>query len=267
MMFAGNAIFTGKLLHRRYAPKRHELSYDVADVLVDVDKLEDLNRTSWLIGYNRKRLFSINDLNHGTRDGTPIASHVRALLSRIELAEPVSRIYMLCYPAVLGKVFNPLTVYFGLAANGRWIAVVYEVSNTFGQRHSYVLPVEDGVVQKAEKCFYVSPYNGVDGEYRFQVAKNEGHLRLNIALLEGGKMNLAARFEGEEMPLTDRALLRGLVRLVLQPVKVMAAIHWEALKLYLKGLRLQPRPAHARFAATEAKASHALEPKPLVTGH
>ena len=124
MMFTGNAIFKGKLMHRRYRPKRHELAYQVADVLVDVDQLESLNRSSRLIGYNRRRLFSIDDRNHGPGDGTPIAQHVRGLMETLKLAEPVSRIFMLCYPSVLGKVFNPLTVYFGLAADGRWLAVV-----------------------------------------------------------------------------------------------------------------------------------------------
>jgi DUF1365 family protein len=255
MMFSGNAIFKGSLMHRRYQPTRHELSYQVADVLVDVEQLEQLNETSWLFGYNRRRLFSIDDKNHGPGDGTPIARHVRGLMNGLNLDEPIARIFMLCYPAVLGKIFNPITVYFGLAANGRWLGVVYEVSNTFGQRHSYVLPVFDGAAHRAEKCFYVSPFNGVEGEYHFSLERQPNHLRLNIGLFEQGRLKLAARFEGHEEPLSDMALLRGLARLALQPVKILAAIHWEAMKLYLKGLRPTPRPAHARFVATQAAPS------------
>jgi uncharacterized protein len=152
---------------------------------------------------------------------------------------------------VLGKVFNPLTVYFGLAADGRWLAVVYEVSNTFGQRHAYVLPVDQGTSHRVEKSFYVSPFNEVAGEYHFSVERGLTHLRLNIALFEQGTLKLTARFEGDEALLADRALLGGLVRLVLQPIKVMAAIHWQALKLYLKGLRITTRPAHPTYAATQ----------------
>lgn len=251
MMFSGNAIFKGSLMHRRYLPTRHELSYQVADVLVDVEQLEQLNEKSWLFGYNRRRLFSIDDKNHGPGDGTQIARHVRGLMGGLKLAAPIARIFMLCYPAVLGKVFNPITVYFGLAADGRWLGVVYEVSNTFGQRHSYVLPVFDGAAHRAEKCFYVSPFNGVEGEYHFSIERQPNHLRLNIALFEQGRLKLAARFEGQEEPLSDTALLRGLARLALQPIKILAAIHWEAMKLYLKGLRPTPRPAHARFVATQ----------------
>jgi len=242
-MFNANAIFKGKLLHRRYLPLRHELSYQVADVLVDVERLEELNQKSWLIGHNRRRLFSIQDKNHGARDGSPIGPHIRKLIAGLGLSEPVQRIFMLCYPAVLGKVFNPLTVYFGLASDGRWLAVVYEVSNTFGESHSYVLPVEEGVHHRANKCFYVSPFNRVEGEYHFSAERQKDHLRLNIALFEHGKLKLAARFEGDEEPLTDSALLGGLMRLVLQPIKVIAAIHWQAAKLYVKGLRITQRPS------------------------
>ena len=249
-MFTANAIFKGKLIHRRYLPVRHELAYEVADVLVDVDRLDELNSSSWLIGHNRKRLFSIDDKNHGLGDGTSIAAHLRKLFATLELGAPIKCIFMLCYPAVLGKVFNPLTVYFGLGADGRWLGVVYEVSNTFGQRHAYVLPVDDGNRQRAEKCFYVSPFNKVEGEYRFSLERTAGALRLNIALFEQDRLKFKARFDGRETPLTDRALLRGLMRLALQPMKVWSAIHWEALKLYLKGLRPTARPPHAAYAIT-----------------
>lgn len=249
-MFTENAIFKGKLTHRRYLPVRHELAYEVADVLVDVDKLDELNSSLRLIGHNRRRLFSIDDRNHGLSDGTSIAVHLRKLFATLKLDTPINRIFMLCYPAVLGKVFNPLTVYFGIGADGRWLGVIYEVSNTFGQRHAYVLAVDDDNRQRAEKGFYVSPFNKVEGEYRFNIERTAGALRLNIALFEQGKLKFAARFEGRETPLTDRALFNGLMRLALQPLKVLVAIHWEALKLYLKGLRPTPRPAHAAYATT-----------------
>ena len=249
-MFTGNAIFKGKLLHRRYQPLRHELSYEVADVLVDVDRLDDLNASSWFFGYNCRRLFSIADKNHGPGDGTSISKHVHGLMAGLQLAEPITKIFMLCYPAVFGKVFNPITVYFGLSDDGQWLAVVYEVNNTFGQRHAYVLPVTAGTAQRADKCLYVSPFNKVEGEYGFSVERPAGAMRLNIALFEQGKLKLTARFEGRETPLTDGALLRGLARLVFQPIKVVAAIHWEALKLYIKGLRTTTRPAHARYDIT-----------------
>lgn len=247
-MFTGPALFTGSVLHRRYRPKRHELCYQVADVLLDVDQLEGLNSSTWLFGYNRKRLFGIADRNHG--DGTSIALHVRGLMDNLSTRQPVKRIFMLCYPAVLGFVFNPITVYFGLSQAGEWLAVVYEVNNTFGQRHSYALAVEEGTTHSAAKQFYVSPFNPAEGEYHFDVRRYEDGLRLNISLFEQGKLKLCARFDGKERPFSEAELIKGLARLVMQPLKVIVAIHWEAAKLYLKGLRPVARPWHEKFKAT-----------------
>jgi hypothetical protein len=244
-MMPHNALYVGKLMHRRYAPVRHELSYNVADTFLDVDRLPELDGP--IFGYNRPSLFSIRDRNHGPGDGTPIAAHVRALMGKLKLDLPVHKVFMLCYPAVLGKIFNPLTVYFGYAGDGELQAVIYEVNNTFGQRHSYAVAVNKGAPHVAEKRFYVSPFNPAEGEYRFSLDITGQHLRLNIALFEQGRLKLAARFDGQERPFSKLTLLRYFTLLALQPLKVMAGIHWHAARLWLKGLRLVPRPVHNRF--------------------
>lgn len=249
-MFAGPALFSGSLVHRRYFPKRHALQYHVADVLLDVDQLQNLNTSTKLFGYNRKRLFSIADRNHGPGDGTAIAAHVRALMDGVKTRQPVKRIFMLCYPAVLGFVFNPITVYFGLDELGEWQAVVYEVNNTFGQRHSYAMAVEVGREHVAAKQLYVSPFNAVEGEYHFNVERFADGLRLNISLFEQGKLKLCARFDGKERAFSQTELIKSLLGLVIQPVKVIVGIHWEAMWLYFKGLRTMPRPWHDKFKTT-----------------
>ena len=249
-MFSGPALFSGSLVHRRYFPKRHSLDYHVVDVLLDVDQLQNLNTSTKMFGYNRKRLFSIADRDHGSGDGTPIAAQIRALMEGVKTKRPVRRIFMLCYPAVLGFVFNPITVYFGLDDTGEWQAVVYEVSNTFGQRHSYCTAVEEGSAHYIAKQFYVSPFNGVTGEYHFNVQRFERSLRLNISLFENGKLKLCARFDGKERPFSQTELMKSFLSLMIQPLKVIVGIHWEALRLYLKGLRTTPRTWHAKFASS-----------------
>ncbi len=247
-MFAANALFSGTLLHRRYAPKRHELSYQVADVLVDVDRLGLLNQTSWLLGYNRRRLFSIDDRNHGAGDGSSIASHVRALMDGLHLPSRVGRIYMLCYPAVFGKVFNPLTVYFGLAEDGQWISTVYEVSNTFGEHHNYLVahpdrrPIVAGDELTACKVFHVSPFFPVRGEYRFRFARQGTVVTTVIDYWEDGRCQLATRLSGREQPLTGGALLHWLARLPLMTFGVVARIHWQALRLAIKRVPFFRKP-------------------------
>lgn len=249
-----SCLYAGGLIHRRYRPRRHELRYDVMNLFADVDELPSLSRKFWLFGYNRFSLFSIMDRNHGPGDGTPVAQHVRDVMSRLGLAKPVSRIFMFCYPAVLGRVFNPLTVYYGFDEAGHVTCMVYEVNNTFGQRHSYAMAVDGLGEHSSAKKFYVSPFNPTDGEYRFSGMINNDRLRLNIALFEQGDMKLCARFEGRRIEFSDSRLFRSLLPMIVQPVKVVAGIHWEALKLYLKGLRPLPRPPHAKFSVTLTKA-------------
>lgn len=245
-----SSLYAGLLLHRRYRPRRHELRYAVVNLFLDVDELPDISRRSWLFGYNRRSLFSIMDANHGPGDGTPIAAHARELMATVVMASEVRRIFMFCYPAVFGRIFNPLTVYLGFDANENIVAAVYEVNNTFGQRHSYVVGLSGNHGHAVEKRFYVSPFNPAEGEYRFSIEREGGRLRLNIALFEGAHLKLCARFDGQRRDFSDAMLFRNLASLAVQPLKVVAGIHWEALKLYLKGLRPLPRPGHARFAVT-----------------
>ncbi len=245
-----SALYFGQVMHRRYWPVKHELRYNVTNILVDVEELEDLNRKLFLFGYNRFSVFSIQDANHGPGDGTPIAKYARELMDRLESKNPVQRILMLCYPAVFGWVFNPITVYLGLDAAGQLAAVIYEVNNTFGQRHAYATVVDPMTSHRIDKQLYVSPFNSPKGEYRFSLDCSDNRLRLNIALFEDTKLKLCARFEGRQRDFKDANLARNLVSLAVQPIKVITGIHWEALKLYLKGLRAVVRPAHAPFSVT-----------------
>ncbi|MFZ2102465.1 MAG: DUF1365 domain-containing protein, partial [Oricola sp.] len=154
---------------------------------------------------------------------------------------------MLCYPRILGYAFNPITVYYGLDAGDRVCLTVYEVNNTFGERHTYVLPAvqehDAPIAQSCAKRLYVSPFNGPKGTYSFHLTPPLDELTVGVALRDADGPVLKAHFHGRRQPLTDAALLRALARTGWLTVKVMVAIHYEALKLWLKGLRLRPRPA------------------------
>ena len=120
--------------------------------------------------------------------------------------------------------------------------MIYEVSNTFGERHSYVVPVDGTSNQSCEKRFYVSPFNKVEGHYDFTIAAPHEQLKLGIRLTDSNGPCLNAWFSGTRQELTDSALLRSFFSLPLLPLKILGGIHWEALKLWLKGMRLQHRP-------------------------
>ena len=233
-------LYVGEVGHRRISPVQHSLRYKVYNLFVDVDALPDLNSRFKFISYNRFNLFSVYDRHFG--NGTSIRDHVWSLVRGSVCASQVKQIFMLCYPAVLGRVFNPLTTYYCFDGQGALCLMIYEVSNTFGQRHSYVIPIENTSEQSYPKKFYVSPFTNVEGDYTFNVQEPSDRLNLGISLRVGGEAIMQAWFNGQKRPLTDAALLKSFFSLPLLPLKVVGGIHWEALKLWVKGLRLVARP-------------------------
>lgn len=246
-------LFFGKVFHRRLRPRRHELSYRVFYMLIDIDELDVLDRGSRLFAHNRFGLFSFHDRDYGPRDGRPLRPWIEAQLARAGLA-PGGRILALCLPRVLGYVFNPLTAYFCHDAEGRLAAMFYEVSNTFGDRHSYLIPVTDAdetvLRQSCDKAFFVSPFIEVAGRYDFTVQLPERRIGLTIRESDREGALLTASFAGEAQPFTDATLLNAFLTHPLLTLKIMAGIHWEALKLWLKGVPLVARPMAPAGAVT-----------------
>jgi uncharacterized protein len=238
-----SCLYRGEVVHRRVAPLAHELRYRVYNLFVDVDELGGLARRFRLFGYNRFNLFSIDDRDHGPGDGTPVAEHVWRIARATQTPRPVRRLFMFCYPRVLGYVFNPLTVYYGFDADGGLCLTIYEVNNTFGDRHSYAIPANGKSRQTCDKELYVSPFNKVEGFYRFTVEPPAEALHLGIALITPEGPCLTAWFAGNRLPLTDGNLWRSFFSLPALPLRVLGGIHLEALRLWRKGLRLKRRPA------------------------
>jgi DUF1365 family protein len=241
-------LYFGNVLHARLRPFRHRFAYGVFSMLVDLEELPALARGSRLFAYNRPGLFAFYDADHGARDGSSVRAWVQAHLEKAGLAAAGARIYALCFPRVLGYVFNPLTVYFCHADDGRLAAILYEVKNTFGDQHGYLIPVAEGrapgapVVQQAAKRFHVSPFIDMAQLYRFRVAAPEEKLTLLIREDAADGELLVASQTGRRVAWTDRNLLRAFVRYPLLTFKVIGAIHWEALRLWLKGARYHARP-------------------------
>ncbi len=234
-----SCLYVGEVVHRRLAPLRHELRYKVYNLFVDVDGLPHLGLK--LLSYNRFNVFGVLDRDFG--DGTNIRDYIWALVKRAPEGECIRRIFMFCYPNVLGRMFNPLTTYYCFDEHENLRLMVYEVSNTFGERHSYVVPVDGTNRQSTPKRFYVSPFNKVEGHYDFTIANPGDELKLGIRLTDSTGPCLNAWFSGRKQELTDGALLRSFFSLPLLPLKIIVGIHWEALKLWIKGMRLQTRPA------------------------
>lgn len=251
-----SCLYRGTVMHARLLPFRHRFVYRVFSILLDLDELDRLSAELRFFSRNRFNLFSYFDRDHGSRDGAPVADWVRTQLQAAGLDSHEGRITTHCFPRILGFVFNPLTIYFCHRPDGRLQAVLYEVKNTFGQQHCYLIPVEDGheaenaILQSCDKGFYVSPFIEMKSTYRFRLKEPGEKLSILIRQETPAGETLVATHTGRRAPLTDAAILKMAVLYPLLTLKVVAGIHWEALKLWIKGAVFHERPAGPENAVT-----------------
>ncbi len=254
---ASGALYPGTVSHKRLRPKPHALSYGVFSMLVDLDRLHDLDGRLWLFSWNRWNLYSFHDRDHGPGDGTSASAHYRAALARCGVSVAGGRILMLCYPRVLGYVFNPLSVIYAYDGSDRLVATIYEVNNTFGERKSYVVPIADPAAEvHAQACtkeMAVSPFTAGTGNYAFRVTAPAGDLVVAVTLRDDDGPLLKTMFKGHRVPLTDRQLAWFALTYPLLTLKVIAAIHIEAAKLWWKGIPVVRRHRSARYSVSKAR--------------
>ncbi|MDO8914290.1 MAG: DUF1365 domain-containing protein [Phenylobacterium sp.] len=241
-MFA-SGLYSGVTTHTRFRPRGHRLRYAIFMLLLDLDELPALDARLKAFGQDRFRLTSFSQRDHLDGSATPLKTQVEAHLAAagIPSGGPVR---LLCMPRILGGVFNPLSVYFCHRPDGALSAILYEVSNTFGERHSYLIPAHGaGVIeQQAPKAFYVSPFMDMDLAYAFRIAPPGQQVSITVDVHDAEGRLLAANFAGQRAELTDAAIWKAWLSHPLMTLGVMAAIHWEALKIWRKGEKLRPRP-------------------------
>lgn len=242
-----SALYRGVVVHQRLRPRRHRLHYTLTWILLDLDELPTLHRSLRLFSYNAANLLGFRDRDHFEGGRHSPRAQVEAALSAAGLAPDGGPIRVLCMPRVLGSVFNPISVWFCYRRDRTLLAMLYEVNNTFGQRHSYLIPVTDPAAptirQRCEKQFYVSPFMPMAMTYDFQVSAPAETATVIVDASDAGGKMIATSFTGRRVPLTDAALIGVVLRHGVLAAKVLVAIHWEAMKLMLKGMRIQSRPA------------------------
>ncbi len=245
-----SALYRGEVTHRRLRPREHRLRYRVFWLLLDLAELDRIDDRMRLLSRNRFNLLGFHDRDHGDGSGTPLRNQVEALLRREGVDIGGGAVRLLTMPRVLGYVFNPISLYYCHGANGRLAAVIYEVTSTFGERHAYVLPMASGdadvIRQGARKALHVSPFMGMDMRYAFRGHAPAERMALTIDGSDSDGLLIVAAMTGRRHALTDRTILRAALSTPFLTVKVIAAIHWEALKLWLKGVRLHPAPSRLR---------------------
>ena len=255
-------LYRVEVVHTRLRPTPHKLTYKVFSLLVDADRLAEVGKSSALISHNRFNLVSLHDCDFGDRSGTPPADQARRALGEKGLASYGARIMMLAYPRVLGAVFNPLTVYLCHDDVGGLGAVIHEVTNTYGERKAYVLPVEPRHVEaavgsdtcqdiKATDCngtqhrliaqsctkeMSVSPFTPGGGAYGFRLTTPGERMTVGVSYRDRTGPVLKTHFAGQRHALTSRQLLRQFCITPFHTQRVLGAIHLEALKLWWKGV-------------------------------
>lgn len=245
---AAATLYVGEVMHARLKPFGHRFVYRVFSLLIDVDRLREADRQSRLFSVNKANIASFHEADHADRAGETVRSQADRLLAEAGVTERADRILLLAYPRILGYVFNPIAVYFAYGRDGHLIALIYSVRNTFGQRHLYVAPIEPGdltpagVRQTRLKVFHVSPFIGMGARYHFRVLPPGDAVRLRIHETEDAEPLLAATFVGEAQPLSSVSLVANLLKIPLLTWKIVAGIHWEALRLWLKGARFRTSP-------------------------
>lgn len=249
MIMDGCAIYNGTVVHRRLKPKSHLLKYQVFSLLIDLDALETIDQASMPLAVNRFGFLSFYESDHGDRRKSGLKSWVIEQLSKAEIDTTDVRIRVLCYPRFIGYVFNPLTVFFCEDTNDQIIAMLYQVKNTMGESHTYIIPIEPKAAlplkHGCDKAMYVSPFTPMESSYAFSIVPPGDDICVSIQQSDDEGPILNASFIGKFAAFNRTNLRRAILRHPLMTIKVIAGIHLEALKLWRKGVpffRHVPQP-------------------------
>jgi DUF1365 family protein len=253
-----SALYVGEVAHRRSRDFDHRLSYRVYMLLLDLDEMESGGSRPSLLGRGRFGLMTWRAGDHGDRSGRPLRAQIEAHLAAAGIALDGGPIRLLTMPRILGYGFNPISVFFCHRADGELAALLYEVTNTFHERHVYLAatpgPSAGAIRQTAEKAFFVSPFMDMGLTYDFTVQPPGEVVSVVVAARRGETPVLTASFAGARRPLTNAQLLRAFVTHPLLTWKVMAGIHWEAVRVMLKGARYRHRGSPPTRPATLGRA-------------
>jgi DUF1365 family protein len=242
-----HSIVDATVVHRRLRPARNGFRYRVAYLCLDLDQLE-LAQGRWL-GVDRRGLLSFRCADHGACDGSPLRPWLQAILDRHGLGAACDgQVILMTLPRLLGYVFNPVSFWLCCDRSGALRAVLCEVSNTFGERHCYLVHRDHGQAitrdtwLEGRKVFHVSPFLPVDGRYRFRFRLDDERVHIDVNYHDDDGLVLATSVGGQREPLNDRAALRRFVARPAMTLAVIARIHWQALHLWRKRVRFHGKP-------------------------
>lgn len=239
-----SGLFVGTLRHRRFTPVAHAFTYPLFMALLDIDRIPELMRVSAVTGYNRWNWASFDDRDHLGDPSRPLRERLAADATRHGIELPDGPIYLLTHLRYLGYCFNPVSFFYCFDRTERLQTVLAEVRNTFGGAHNYWLrPASASPTFRAaaSKSLYVSPFMPADLDYGFAFTAPAGHLVAHMTTTRAGAVCFDATLSLERRPWISTEIRRALVRYPAMTARVTAGIHWQALRLWWKGVPLVRR--------------------------
>ena len=239
-MIKNSYIYSGNVVHKRFKPKIHFFKYKVFSLLIDLSELELLDKNLKIFSYNKFNIVSFYDRDHGARDGSSIKEWVIDNLKRNNINNENIQIKLLCYPRIFGYVFNPLSVFYIYDNNSNLISVLYEVKNTFGEQHTYIFKtdIDQNLIQHTcKKKFHVSPFIEMDCTYFFRLLKPGKKISVIIDQNDKDGKILYASQDGVRSKINNANFVKSYLKHPLMTFKIILAIHFEAFKLWSKGIK------------------------------
>ena len=238
-------LIISSIVHKRYGEIKHFFKYKVAGIFLDLDEIEIIKRKSKIFSINSFNLFSFNERDHGYRDERSIKEYITKSLKKYNINFNKLKIKILCFPRILGYVFNPLSVFYCYDEN-KLIAIFYEVKNTSNEQHTYIFAKSKNTNKKifkhqCNKNFYVSPFIGMKGKYLFTNRLTKNHINIVIDLYDNNNKVLMASQSGKFSDFKASKLLKYNLINPLFGLKIMTAILFEALRIFLKGGKYHTR--------------------------
>jgi DUF1365 family protein len=231
-----SCIYNGEVNHTRFKPVKHFLNYKTFSLFIDLDEIEQLDKSISIFSHNKFNIFSFYNKDHGDRDGNCLKKWVISNLQKYKIEGNISKIKILCYPRIFGYVFNPLSIFY-CYENDKLKSIFYEVKNTFNEQHTYIFKIKDGeeIKQKCKKKFYVSPFMDMETFYNFKLIDPNQRLSVMIKQTDAEGTVLTATQTGDKKEFNFKQLLINFFRYPLMTLKIISSIHFEALLLWKKG--------------------------------
>ena len=231
-----SCIYNGEVTHTRFKPVRHFLKYKTFSLLIDLDEINILDKSIGIFSHNKFNIFSFYDKDHGDRDGGNLKDWVISNLKKFRIKENITNIKLLCYPRILGYVFNPLSIFYCYEKD-KLVAIFYEVKNTFNEQHTYIFKIKNNeeIIQKCRKKFYVSPFMDMETFYNFKLLNPNDKLSVFIKQTDADGTILTATQTGDRKEFSFKQLAINFLKYPLMTIKIISSIHYEALLLWKKG--------------------------------